>query len=117
MVRLLNTFRRPRGHSAASPQQAAFYSPLVLNDGRRPRWVTGVRPINEHDSGWRFYEGDETDEWLNEPGNCLLSHLGHAPERWPELARLLTDTKARSAWVWDPDRSRYVERPEWADPD
>jgi hypothetical protein len=49
----------------------------------------GRRGINESDSGRRFIEGSESDEWLNEGSHCVMQQLGHLPQRWPELDRPL----------------------------
>jgi hypothetical protein len=85
-------------------------------DGQRPRWIYRTEPINPFDSGWRFFEGSESDEWLNADGNCVLEHLEHMPQRWPELLGPLEDERERSAWEWDEARAIYVEVPDWSPP-
>jgi len=100
----------------ADPGQAAFCSTLVI-EGQRPRWVYRSEAINESDSGWRFIEGNESDEWLNESGHCVMQHLGHLPTRWPELDGPLRDERVRSAWRWDEARAAYVEVKDWTPPD
>lgn len=94
----------------ASPEQAAWFSRLVM-EGRRPRVVYRAEPINEHDSGWSFIEGSETDEWLNAPGaeNCVMQHLSHAVASWPELAAVVSDPRPVSAWEWDAASASYGE--------
>ena len=57
--------------------------------------------------------GSETDAWLNEEGHCVMQHLGHILERWPELEPVLADERTRSAWDWDADAERYVEVKRW----
>jgi hypothetical protein len=100
---------------SADPEQAAFSSPLVIA-GQRPRWVYRSEPINSFDSGWRFLEGHETDEWLNAAGNCVMEHLGHMSQRWPELRGPLADERERSTWEWDEQRGAYVEVGDWSPP-
>lgn len=100
---------------AAALGMAAFCSPLVI-EGQRPRWVYRSEAINESDSGWRFIEGSESDAWLNETGHCVMQHLGHLSERWPELSTPLRDERARSAWQWDGTRAAYVEVHDWTPP-
>jgi hypothetical protein len=104
--------RRPSG--AAQRSQATFCSVLVMA-GQRPRWLYRTEPMNEDDSGWRFFEGSEDIEWVNEAGNGVLQHLSHVADNWPELAEVLTDERPRSAWEWDESRGRYVEVTDWTD--
>ena len=49
--------------------------------------------------------------------NCVLEHLGHLPQRWSELARVLEDDRAYSAWEWLEERAAYVEVTDWTPPD
>jgi len=92
----------------ANREQGALFSPRVI-EGERPRWAYRKEPDNELDSGWRFFEGSESDEWLNEPGNCILQHLGHAVDEFPELRQIVRDDRVRSAWEWKPLVRRYRE--------
>jgi hypothetical protein len=98
----------------ADHEQVAFSSPLVI-EGQRPRWLYRTDAINEVNSGWRFFEGSESDAWLAEDGHCVMEHLGHMSARWPELESPLGDDRARSAWEWDESSAAYVEVRNWAD--
>lgn len=92
---------------AAGLGQAAFFSRRVI-DGERPRYVERTADrINEHDSGWRFYVGDEPEAYLDRAENCVLQHLAHATDRWPELKTVIADTAAASAWQWDGSSAQY----------
>ena len=99
----------------ADPEQGALCSPWVI-DGERPRWVYREEPADELDSGWRFFQGGESSEWLNEPGNCVLQHLGHLVEAFPELQRIIRDDRVRSAWQWNAILRRYREVRDWTWP-
>lgn len=101
--------------SVADPEQGALFSPRVV-DGERPRWAYREEPAGELDSGWRFFEGTESVEWLNEPDNCILQHLGHVVDQWPELRRIVRDDRVRSAWEWQPLMRRYREVRGWTWP-
>ena len=98
---------------AASLELGAFFSPLVLIDGQRPRWIYRDTPADENQSGWAFIEGSESDEWLNEEGHCLLAHLGHALDRWPEIRNVISDGRAKSSWEWRSDPPGYIEITSW----
>jgi len=103
---------RPNRGMPADPGEAAFFSRLVV-DGARPRWVYRTEPMNELDSGWRLFEGSEDDEWLQQPGNCVVQHLGHVVEAWPDVLAVLSDARIRSAWEWNEQLGRYVEVRGW----
>lgn len=36
------------------------------------RYMYREKPDNAQDSGWRFFSGDETDEYVNDPDNIGL---------------------------------------------
>ena len=102
-------------HRSLDARQGALFSPLVLS-GQRPRWLYREDPVDESDSGWRFFEGDETDEWLNQPGHCQIAHVAHVLDRWPELVPVLANGRANSAWEWHAERGAYLEVVAWERP-
>lgn len=111
-LRFFDRFRANPRRGPANSDQAAWFSPRVI-EGERPRWIFRSDPINEFDSGWAFIEGSESDEWLNEEGHCVMQHLGHIVEQWPDLTPVLRDDRTRSAWEWNPDSCRYDEVAHW----
>jgi hypothetical protein len=36
-----------------------------------------------------------------------MQHLGHALERWPEVADLVTTAAAAGEWIWDDAEARF----------
>ena len=88
---------------------AAWVSRRVI-DGERPGYVElTVDRINEFDSGWRFYAGDESQAYLDDVENCVMEHLAHTVERWSELAELVASAPAAGHWLWDTRERRYRE--------
>ena len=86
---------------------AAWFSRRVI-EGERPGYVERTPDrINEFDTGWRFYVGDESQEYLDTADNCVMQHLGHALERWPEVADLVTTAAAAGEWIWDDAEARF----------
>jgi hypothetical protein len=86
---------------------AAWVSRRVI-EGERPGYVERTSDrINEFDSGWRFYVGDESQEYLDAAENCVMRHLGHALELWPEVATLVTTAPAAGEWIWDDTEARF----------
>ena len=54
-------------------------------------------PAFENDSGWRFFSGDETDEYTDDTANFSVCALSDIIKFNPELAALLHHP-AGSAW-------------------
>lgn len=62
----MNFFRRKL-------QMGYALAPKRLVDGKmKVRYMYREYPDNAHDSGWRFFSGDETDEYVNDPENIGL---------------------------------------------
>lgn len=53
------------------------------------RFMYRESPDNEHDSGWRFFSGDETDEYVNIPENIGIYDLKTIAEVDPDIIPLL----------------------------
>lgn len=86
---------------------AAWFSRRVV-EGDRPGYIERTDDrINDYDSGWRFYAGDESQAYLDARENCVMQHLGHAVERWPELGALISTAPAAGHWIWDGTSGRY----------
>src|SRR6266542_2736760 len=94
----------------AEPGQGAWVSLRVIN-GERPRYIFRDVSNEPSDSGWQFIEGSERQEWLDDPEHCILVHLQHAVERWPELQKVIEDARPHSHWDWDDGVRQYVELP------
>ncbi|MCW3463685.1 DUF2185 domain-containing protein [Chitinophaga nivalis] len=47
----------------------------VSIDGMLIKYLYRETPSNEYDSGWRFFAGNETSEYLNDANNCKAYHL------------------------------------------
>ncbi|HGO7124935.1 TPA: DUF2185 domain-containing protein [Neisseria meningitidis] len=54
-------------------------------------------PVFENDSGWRFFSGDETDEYTDDPDNFSIVSLADITKTNPETAALLSQPEG-SAW-------------------
>ncbi|HEZ0641366.1 TPA: DUF2185 domain-containing protein [Neisseria meningitidis] len=53
--------------------------------------------VFENDSGWRFFSGDETDEYTDDPDNFSIVSLADIAKTNPETAVLLSQPEG-SAW-------------------
>lgn len=45
-------------------------------DKKRAGYLRRVKPNDKEDSGWEFYVGDETDQYLDNPKNAMIVSLG-----------------------------------------
>jgi len=50
-------------------------SDRITVDGLKVGYMYREIPSNESDSGWRFFAGDETDEYTNNPDNFSIFEL------------------------------------------
>lgn len=69
--------------------QYCFISRRVWNDGGPIGYLYREPPDNERDSGWRIFAGDESDEYVNNPGNIAYLTLLAALQRDHSLMPLL----------------------------
>lgn len=46
-------------------------------------------PDNEQDSGWRFFSGNETDGYMDEPKNFAMYNAKTIVEMYPMIAKYL----------------------------
>lgn len=59
-------------------------------------------PVFEHDSGWRFFTGEETDEYTDDPDNFSILSISEITRHNPGLVSLLTRPEG-SAWEINED--------------
>ena len=50
-------------------------SDRITVDGQKVGYMYRENPTNEADSGWRFFSGDENDEYTNNPDNFNMLQL------------------------------------------
>lgn len=53
-------------------------------------------PVFENDSGWRFFSGEESDEYTDNPDNFTISSLADIVRENPEISHLLS--QEQGAW-------------------
>lgn len=71
-------------------QMGYALAPKLLVDGRRKvRYMYRERPDNEQDSGWRFFTGDETDDYVNAPDNIGLYDVNTIAAIDPDIVPFL----------------------------
>ncbi len=65
-------------------------------------------PAEEHDSGWRFTAGCETEEYMNELENLAVYDVNTIANYDPEIIPFL-DAPIGSAFERDEDSNEFVE--------
>ena len=81
---------------------------LVEDDRLEPGWIVHEAPMNDADSGWELFVGDETEAMLDETDNFLLGELAWLMERYPVFGALVMSGAREGEWRRDPDTGFYV---------
>lgn len=66
-----------------------FVSKLVLEAGEPVTYMYRETPTNDDDSGWRFFSGQESQEYLDDPANILVCPVAFVAEHTTEVVPLL----------------------------
>jgi hypothetical protein len=61
----------------------------ITVDGARVGYLYREAPGGPHDSGWRFFAGSESDEYVNNPNNVALYDVNTIANYDPEIIPLL----------------------------
>lgn len=78
---------------------ACYVSKKALEKG--VKYMYRDTPSEDHpDSGWRFFYGDESDEYTNDPDNIKLENLNSICNLHPSILAYL-EAPAGSAYGWD----------------
>lgn len=72
----------------------------VSEEGRPIGFMYREEPVFEQDSGWRFFNGDETDEYTANPDNFGVYAVNAITRSQPAVSDLLNQP-AGTAWETD----------------
>ena len=89
-------------------KRRAFASKRVAEEGRKVRFMYREDPRRPGDSGWKFFSGDEPQEYVDDPDNVGEYPLEAISRIDPSVVPLL-DTPAPCAFERDSDGSAFVE--------
>ena len=62
----------------------------VTEQGEPVGFLYRETAVFEHDSGWRFFSGDETDEYTDNPDNFVVCSMSDITRNNPDIVPLLT---------------------------
>lgn len=68
---------------------ACYATDAIVVDGRPVGYMYREEPDSEVDSGWRFLAGDETQEYMDDPGNLGLYDVNTIANYDPAIIPLL----------------------------
>jgi hypothetical protein len=86
----------------------------ITVDGMKVGYMYREVPTNADDSGWHFFSGDETQEYVDTPRNLGIYNVNTIANYDPEITPLL-DKPIGTAWARDetgrfvPDRINPIE--------
>jgi hypothetical protein len=70
----------------------AVVSRLVATEGKKVRWMYREEPTEPADTGWRFFSGDEADDFADDQENFEFHPLDTVTELDPSIAPHLERT-------------------------
>jgi hypothetical protein len=92
--------QRGVNRAAGADELTAFASKRVAEEGRKVGFMYREDPQHPGDSGWKFFSGDEPQEYVDNPGNVGEYPLEAIAGIDPSVAALL-DTPAPCAFERD----------------
>ena len=85
-----------------------FVTNRILRDGVKAKYIYKEEPDQEDDSGWRIVEGDEPDEYMENPDNISYVAIGIILNQDNSFVHLL-DVKPNCWYIWDDIRDMWVK--------
>jgi hypothetical protein len=82
----------------AAGHGACIASDSITVDGRKVGFMYREAPDNDQDSGWRFLSGQESQEYLDDPGHMEIYDVNTIANYDPDIIPLL-DGGAGSAFA------------------
>ena len=83
----------------------------VMKEGKKIGYCYREEPEDDNDSGWRFFSGEETQEYADEPANFAMYNAISVVEVEPALIDVL-DSDFPITFERDPTSGRFIEVPE-----
>ena len=93
-------------------------SSLILNERPLPiRFFYKEVPQHANDTGFRFYSGQETDEFLMEDDAACVAPLDCMERLDPSISELVRQSEVGSVWERLPNSNRWVRVHDYVIPD
>ena len=91
---------------------ACIASDMITVDGFPVRFMYREEPDNEVDSGWRFFSGFESDEYVNDPGNAAYYQTNTIANYDPSIIPLL-DSPVGSVFEKPSQTEQFIIVTDW----
>ena len=91
---------------------AGLASDMITVDGLPVCFMYRESPGHDHDSGWCFMSGQETDEYANDPGNLAYYNMNTIANYDRSIIPLL-DAPIGSAFERNSGDEEFVEILDW----
>lgn len=91
-----------------SKMGAAFASKRVAEEGRKVCFMYREDPTRDDDSGWKFFTGDEPQEYVDDPNNVGMYAVSAIAGIDPDIVPLL-NTPAPCAFERSHENGPFVE--------
>ena len=88
----------PFAYALKSALTLAVVSRQVSEDGLAVGFLYREAPGFPNDSGWRFFSGDESDGYTDNPDNFTVCGIGEITASNPDILPLLQEKAG--AWEW-----------------
>ncbi len=87
---------------------ACFATNMIIVDGGKVAFCYRQKPDNEIDSGWRFFSGGESDEYIDDAANTGVYDVNTVANYDPEIT-LFLDAPVGSAFEREGGVGRFVQ--------
>ena len=111
-------FRIPKDQvkDLATGYGTCLASDKITINGQAVRWTYREEPIGDSDSGWRFFAGDESEEYVNDPANFEIYDV-NTIANYDEAIVALLDSPAGSSFEKAEGSEEFVEVLDWSAPE
>lgn len=79
---------------------------MLVNGKRKVRYMYREEPDNPQDSGWRFFCGDEDDDYVNNPDNIVICDIRTVLSVDNSILPYLSDS-AYGAWEREDENTGF----------
>lgn len=80
----------------------------LVEDRLKVRFMYREEPDDEYDSGWRFFSGEEEEEYVNDPDNIGLYDVNTIAEIDPDIIPYL-EYSIRCAFEREDSNDSFIE--------
>lgn len=85
-------------HALSAALDRCIATKEISERGNNVGFMYREAPVFEHDSGWRFFSGEESDEYTDNPDNFTILSINNIIQNTPEVQTFLQESAG--AWEW-----------------